>query len=114
MTVTAGPIEKPPTNPFAWNLPSGKLMGWITRTRNLPKVQCSDLNPFRTVQLLDYPVLHVLMYHIVKLEDPTDTALTTFTAESKSEVGDLDSLLADLHNSTNKHFYTQKRELRSI
>lgn len=71
------------------------------------KGQGSDLTPFATLQLPDQPVLYIVMDRVAKLDEATDTVLTTVTAEIKSEVGRLESRLTDLRNQTNKRFTTQ-------
>lgn len=51
---------------------------------------------------------------MAKLEEETDSTLTTVAAELKSEVGHLESHLTDLRTTTDTRIKNQDREIGSL
>lgn len=66
------------------------------------------------MQIPNHPGLHVLTYHVTKLEQSTDTALNIITAEIKSELRPLESGVIDLSSNTNRRFTTLYRDIESL
>lgn len=67
-----------------------------------------------TSQLPDKPLLHVLTDRVAKLEEETDSALTTVAAELQYEVDRLETRFPDIHNTTYTRITTQNRKIWSF
>lgn len=79
-----------------------------------PKGKFSDLTQLATLQLTDDPVLHVLTGRVSKLEEETDSSLTTVSAELKLEFSRLGSCLTNLCKTTDNGLHNQYREIGSL
>lgn len=112
--VTTGTTVELSTNPFSRSLFVVNPGETEIADAKYPKEDGLDLTPFGTSQLPDHPVLHVLTDRVSKLEEATDTFLTTVADEIQTEVGLLESRLTDLRGNTNNHFTTQDREIESL
>lgn len=94
-TITLEPSAATSNNSIARSSPFENPDEKKTADAQPPKGQGSDITQFATSQITDNLVLHILTDRVAELEGESDYALTTVTAELKSEVGRIETRLTE-------------------